>query len=53
MKIKRLVVLKKDKHNDWENEDEIDEFIEEYGQLPRDRNELLQEIVYMINEVGE
>ena len=54
MKIKRLiVVLKKDKHNDWENEDEIAEFIEEYGQLPRDRNELLQEIVHMINEVGE
>ena len=53
MKIKRLVVLKKEKYNDWENEDEIAEFIEEYGQLPRDRNELLQEIVHMINEVGE
>ena len=49
MKIKKLTI----KHDDCEYEDEINEFVEEYGQLPRDRNELLEELVYMIDEVGE
>ena len=43
----------KSKFEHLENEDEIGEFIEEYGQLSRDRDELLQEIVYILCEVGE